>query len=64
MTVKAFFKLIKQNSLDTVRTKKGHYIIVDSKGNALMSFAIKHTKNGKDEILATYVDRFHKLLGI
>lgn len=53
-------KEIKDAGCSVEQTKKGHFLVLDSGGNPIESYAVRHP--GKREVLDAYVKNIRKAL--
>lgn len=50
---------IKKAGCSVLRTRKGHFLVLDSHGNPIEGYAVRH---GKAEVLNIYVQKVRKAL--
>lgn len=61
LTEKEMLREIKSAGCSVKRTAKGHYLVLDSLGNVIESFAVGHGAN-KGMVNAPYVSKVRKAL--
>jgi hypothetical protein len=65
MDLRRLVKLLKSHGYTVERTQKGHYAVIDSRGDGVCTFAAGHGKTSKrDEIKDPYLRQIQRLTGI